>query len=311
MTRLRSIGFALCFGLLPTSAAFAVDGVFEINQVCATATGCFSGDGAGFPVTISKPGSYRLTGNLTADPQQLSAIEITSSEVQLDLNGFAVLDGAVMRAIWSTESRVSVLNGTISGSFGSGIVLEGTLSRVEGVVVDISGVNQAILLGDRCLLTNSRSDGGTAPAILLGNYCVARGNTIHATANGPALEMGSNATAVENSVRGDSGIAAGTRSTLVNNSVLCHTGAGILATSSSVIGNAVTSGAWHGISCDRCIVSGNVSNGNGGFGLNDSSKSTAYSNNQFDDNNGGNPNPQVSGGIETGANVCGGNTTCP
>ena len=311
MLRLRSIGLVLWFGFLQTSAVFAVDGVLEINQVCATTTGCLAGDAAGFPITISKPGSYRLTGNLMADPEQIWGIEITSSDVQLDLNGFAMLDGAALRAISATEPRVSVLNGTISGNFGSGIVLEGTQSRVEDVVVDISGVSEAILLGDRCLLTNSRSEGGSGSAVLLGDYCVARGNTIYATANGPALQMGSNATAVENSIRGDIGIVAGTRSTVANNSVVCDTGAGISATSSSVIGNAVASAGWHGISCDRCIVSGNVSNGNAGFGLSDSSGTTAYSNNHFDNNNGGNPNPQVFGGIETGANVCGGNTTCP
>ena len=36
--------------------AFAVDGVAEINQTCAVNTGCFAGDFAGFPVTISSAG---------------------------------------------------------------------------------------------------------------------------------------------------------------------------------------------------------------------------------------------------------------
>ena len=33
-------------------AASASDGVLEINQTCATQTGCFPGDSAGFPVTL-------------------------------------------------------------------------------------------------------------------------------------------------------------------------------------------------------------------------------------------------------------------
>jgi hypothetical protein len=41
------------------------------------------------------------------------------------------------------------------------------------------------------------------------------------------------------------------------------------------------------------------------FALVDTSGSTGYSNNQFD-NNGGNANPQVSGRIEMGTNVYGG-----
>ena len=46
--------------------ALAVDGVVEINQTCAVQTGCFSGDTAGYPVTITQPGSYRLTSNLAS-----------------------------------------------------------------------------------------------------------------------------------------------------------------------------------------------------------------------------------------------------
>ena len=38
---------------------------------------------------------------------------------------------------------------------------------------------------------------------------------------------------------------------------------------------------------------------------------SAYKDNYFDGNNGGNENPQVSGGIEIGTNICGGDTTCP
>jgi len=33
----------------------AVDGVLEINQTCATHTGCFAGDTPGFPVGIVPP----------------------------------------------------------------------------------------------------------------------------------------------------------------------------------------------------------------------------------------------------------------
>ncbi len=46
--------------------ALAVDGVAEINQTCAVQTGCFSGDTAGYPVSIegSAGRSYRLTSDL-------------------------------------------------------------------------------------------------------------------------------------------------------------------------------------------------------------------------------------------------------
>jgi len=47
------------------------------------------GDAAGFPVTISEVGSYRLTGNLSIG--STDAIEITADNVTLDLNGFLII----------------------------------------------------------------------------------------------------------------------------------------------------------------------------------------------------------------------------
>ena len=46
-------GLWLTFGImLVAPAAYAVDGVAEINETCAVQTGCLSGDTAGYPVTI-------------------------------------------------------------------------------------------------------------------------------------------------------------------------------------------------------------------------------------------------------------------
>ena len=63
MRTMRSVAAALL--LLCAAPTLAVDGVREINAVCAVNTGCFGGDTAGYPVTITTAGSYRLTGNLT------------------------------------------------------------------------------------------------------------------------------------------------------------------------------------------------------------------------------------------------------
>ncbi|MBZ0088768.1 MAG: hypothetical protein K8H90_00155, partial [Thermoanaerobaculia bacterium] len=84
--------------------AFAVDGVGEINQTCALATGCFAGDTPGFPVAIRSGGSYRLTGDLdlrvVPNAHEATAIDIQTSEaggatVTLDLNGFALIGPVV------------------------------------------------------------------------------------------------------------------------------------------------------------------------------------------------------------------------
>jgi hypothetical protein len=58
--------FALAVGatlMMLVGPLLAGDGKLEINQSCI-AVGCFPGDTAGFPVTITSSGSYLLTGNL-------------------------------------------------------------------------------------------------------------------------------------------------------------------------------------------------------------------------------------------------------
>ncbi len=70
--------------------AFASDGVSEINQTGATQTGCFSGDTTGFPVTITTPGSYRLTSRIVLPNENTDGIVVSTSSVTLDLNGFEI-----------------------------------------------------------------------------------------------------------------------------------------------------------------------------------------------------------------------------
>lgn len=43
-----------------------------------------------FPITISQSGSYKLTSNITCTTEDVDAIDITTSDVTLDLNGFTI-----------------------------------------------------------------------------------------------------------------------------------------------------------------------------------------------------------------------------
>lgn len=76
-----------------SATVHAVDGVILIDQAKALAGGVTPGDAPGFPVTLSKAGSYKLAGNLTMPNYNTSAIEATVPGVSLDLNGFTI-DGA-------------------------------------------------------------------------------------------------------------------------------------------------------------------------------------------------------------------------
>ena len=120
---------ALLLALSATSA-FAVYGVIEINQARALAGNVTSGDTAGFPVTISQSGSYRLTGNLTVPNTSVHAIQIIADNVPVDLNGFSIIG----QTVCSGASLDSIANGVIRG-MGMGLWLVGDTLVVENVRV--------------------------------------------------------------------------------------------------------------------------------------------------------------------------------
>lgn len=89
-------------------------------------------DPAQFPATgyvITQPGSYYLTGNVTAIAASEAAITINASDVTLDLRGFALIaasgsgltsaDSAIL--IGTGQSHVTVRNGTITGAWYAGL----------------------------------------------------------------------------------------------------------------------------------------------------------------------------------------------
>jgi hypothetical protein len=83
----------VAIGLLLFGAAvmnsYAVDGLVLIDQSRALAGSVTAGDTPGFPITISQPGSYRLSGNLTV-PSGQRAIVIAAANVSIDMNGFNI-----------------------------------------------------------------------------------------------------------------------------------------------------------------------------------------------------------------------------
>ena len=147
----------------------AVDGVVLIDQNRALAGSVTPGDAPGFPVTISQPGSYRLSGNLTVPNVDTTAIDITADNVTIDLNGFSIIGPnvcsllacsslpggfALGKGVYSeSRSSISVVNGSIRGIGGEGIYLSGFGSYVEKVHVDSSGaagiaVSYGVVIGN-------------------------------------------------------------------------------------------------------------------------------------------------------------------
>lgn len=116
----RKLLLAILLAFLHVSA-HAVDGVILIDHNKALAGNVTPGDAPGYPVTISRSGSYRLSGNLTVADADTGGILITAANVTLDLNGFSVLG-----PVHCIYNGVDV----VCDATGSGV---GILSNVPGV----------------------------------------------------------------------------------------------------------------------------------------------------------------------------------
>ena len=93
---MRHVSFAIVTALvaLTPTVASAVDGIILIDQNKAMTGNVTPGDAPGFPVSITQPGSYRLTTNLIVADPNTNGIEISANHVTIDLNGFAIIGPA-------------------------------------------------------------------------------------------------------------------------------------------------------------------------------------------------------------------------
>jgi hypothetical protein len=145
----------ICMGLILAAPAFAVDGQILINQSTVMASG-------GFPYKITQPGSYKLSGNLVV-PANTDGIDITTSDVSIDLNGFKIsgpvtctgygsgiscnpsfISSNGINAVYNATallSDITVRNGFVTG-FGTGVGLNSNDSLIEEIHVtsNVSGI---------------------------------------------------------------------------------------------------------------------------------------------------------------------------
>ena len=268
---MRSILTFLLF-LALAGPSLAVDGVLEINQTCAVSTGCFSGDTAGFPVTITASGSYRLTSNLRrttqlGGSQNAHFIEISADDVSVDLAGFQI-------------RCATFLGGSCSG-FGSGVFSELQINGSSVRNGSITGMAIfGVHLGVQSEVTNIRARGNANTGIRVSDGSTVSGNTVY---------------------NNQKGIDASSGSTVSGNTAYENTGIGIqVSLGSTVSGNTAMSNGRTGISAARgSLVQGNSVRGNDSFGLS-LEVDTVYRTNVVT-NNGVNA---IVSGVNRGDNYC-------
>lgn len=189
--------------------AHAVDGVIEINQARVNKGGITPGDMPGFPVTIStgtfasEPMSFKLTGPLSISTTD-NVIQIQSSHVTIDLNGFSIscllvsCSGIGISAT-ITIGNVSVVNGTVRG-FAEGVSLLGAASRIENVRA--FGNVIGLRTGSSGTVRNCAAHLNTGDGIVASNGCLVSGNT--ATANGgDGIQAGAGSNVTGNTASGN------------------------------------------------------------------------------------------------------------
>ncbi len=279
--------------------ALAVDGVTEINQVRAGAGNVTPSDSPGFPVTLDHPGSYRLTGNLTVSDSNATAIVISSSNVTVDLNGFAIVchtgvapcgpgTGAGIDA--SGQSNVAVRNGTVRDMGRDGIVT-GLNARVQDVSA-LGNHRNGIMTGSSSVLSdNIASDNGNDGMI-----------------------SGIGSTIANNSMRnnGRGGVETSTACTIAGNTAANNTVFGIYCNGGCTIDRNTLLENGTGISLlGGNLIIGNTARNNDDFALVCIGTDSGYTNNTFTGNNGGGNAAQVSGCTALAPNFCGTDTTCP
>ena len=180
-----------------TVADAQIDGIVLINQAAAEAGGVTPGDAPGFPVTISLPGSYRLAGNLSISDPNLTAIQIITDNVSLDLNGHTIRGPADsclerLRPIWCSQDTsgvgvlagsdqelqagVSVFNGIIRSMGRYGVRL-GQWARVDRLMVTGNRYT-GVFVATGSLVSNSQILKNGEHGIVCDAGCVLLGNTV-------------------------------------------------------------------------------------------------------------------------------------
>lgn len=137
--------------LLLAAPALADRGARELSAECV-AFGCVPGDSGGYPITLTESGSYILTSNLSTSDPNRTLISVAADNVQIDLNGFALIGPASCSGSTVTcsntgsgdgidagdDSNVTVVNGSVRGLGDVGIRV-GANARVEDVTVTGNG----------------------------------------------------------------------------------------------------------------------------------------------------------------------------
>ena len=196
--------------LLPAAPAFAA-GETLITHAKAFAGNVTPGDAAGYPITISIPGSFELASNLFVAADKIG-IQVISPYVTIDLNGFLMQGSNVAwYGIAGGVNSVIITNGIIAQFEFDGIVSSGNRWVVERMQVLDNGRHGIVL---------NSSDHRVHDNTVVGNdddgirclYCIVSGNVVADNGRYGIFAQGGGATVLGNHIsdNSDYGLVTGT-----------------------------------------------------------------------------------------------------
>lgn len=281
--------FSTClFGLLIGSclvvshpmAAHASDGALEINATSAAAGSVTPGDASGFPVTLSIPGRYVLTGDLIVSSPGTHAVEIVADGVTLDLNDFSIRGpvsctpgsppqcspSGVGVGVLGTVAYTVVRNGSVRGMANDCIRL-GASARILGVVVAECG-DDGIEAGLFATVRDVQSQLAVDDGITVGGS--SRVLDCQAFSNGDyGIATSSHAIVSRSQVAGNGNGILVTNGLVRESTIVGNSGSGVLVDgAASIVGNLVSQNQGNAISGigggnrDSAVVALNAITGN-------------------------------------------------
>ena len=138
-----------------------------ISQERATAGGVTPGDEPGFPVTLSAPGRYRLTGNLVV-PEGTDGIVINADNVTLDFGGY-VLQGTMSATGESDATGIASYNDAIE-------IANGVITGFELFAIDSHTVGKYWTISNMRIVSNGMGVSAGGYARVVGNNISSNGN---------------------------------------------------------------------------------------------------------------------------------------
>lgn len=135
-------------------AAFCVSGAVHAERIRLEPDNARGAVAAKAQTIINKSGSYVLSKNIVVTKSGIDALDITASNVTLDLQGYTILgnSNANNGINASGQSNVVILDGIVTG-FGGAAIIAGTASNISGITATNNG--SGITCGIGCLVQNN------------------------------------------------------------------------------------------------------------------------------------------------------------